>query len=124
MPKDDDDESMTALKQEIAAMHKPDFLLMGVVKAGTTSLYHYMNHHPQITGVEAKHLLPKTVRGNITNVLKVRRKNKKKRKDQNQQKQDGNQEEKYQEQRVMDLYPNQDPLMEENMKWINHDPKR
>lgn len=29
-------------------MRRPDFLIVGAAKAGTTSLYHYLNHHPDI----------------------------------------------------------------------------
>lgn len=34
----------------------PDFLLIGVQKGGTTSLYHYLAQHPDVLGVGAKEL--------------------------------------------------------------------
>lgn len=34
----------------------PDFLLIGVQKGGTTSLYHYLAQHPDVMGVGAKEL--------------------------------------------------------------------
>lgn len=34
----------------------PDFLLVGVQKGGTTSLYHYLAQHPDVFGVGAKEL--------------------------------------------------------------------
>lgn len=40
------------IKQELYPLIKsrPDFLIIGAQKAGTTSLYHYLTQHPQIIG--------------------------------------------------------------------------
>ena len=32
----------------------PDFLIVGAQKAGTTSMFHYLNQHPQIIGAYNK----------------------------------------------------------------------
>src|SRR5215211_9390855 len=34
----------------------PNFLVIGAMKAGTTSLYHYLRHHPQVFMPEIKEL--------------------------------------------------------------------
>ena len=69
-----DDSINTSLQDEIAALQEPDFLLIGVVKSGSTSLYHYMAQHPQISGVESTYLLPQSVRINIQSIINQRRK--------------------------------------------------
>ena len=62
-----------SLQEEIAKLQEPDFLLIGVVKSGSTSLYHYMVQHPEITGVESTYLLPQSIRDNIDSILRGRR---------------------------------------------------
>jgi len=34
--------------------NKPDFLVVGAAKSGTTSLFHYLNQHPKIVGLQMK----------------------------------------------------------------------
>ena len=106
-PKTDDDAARTALKEEVSKLHRPDFLMIGVVKSGSTSLYHYLNHHPAITGVVAEYLLPAAVRRNISNILLFQRKSRfLRRKGERPQS-------------VVDSYPDQDPEIEGNLKGIN-----
>lgn len=61
------------LHQQISQLHKPDFLLIGVVKSGSTSLYHYLLQHPQITGVEQKYIVPQNIRTNILKIINLRK---------------------------------------------------
>eukprot|EP01084_Bolivina_argentea_P122749 217524_1 len=67
------DPSDAQLQQDVADLHEPDFLLIGVVKSGSTSLYHYLVQHPQISGVESTYLLPDSMRTQITGIIKQRR---------------------------------------------------
>src|SRR3954447_530769 len=34
----------------------PNFVIIGTMKGGTTSLYHYLRHHPQVFMTETKEL--------------------------------------------------------------------
>ena len=61
-----------SLQQQISQLEEPDFILIGVVKSGSTSLYHYMVQHPQITGVESEYLLPESVRDSISKIMRDR----------------------------------------------------
>ncbi|HEX6283884.1 MAG TPA: sulfotransferase domain-containing protein, partial [Pyrinomonadaceae bacterium] len=45
---------MTMLKTSATAGRLPNFLLIGAMKAGTTSLYHYLQGHPQVFVPEYK----------------------------------------------------------------------
>ena len=38
------------------APRRPDFVVIGAMKAGTTSLYHYLRDHPQIFMPKVKEL--------------------------------------------------------------------
>eukprot|EP01083_Nonionella_stella_P220097 787809_1 len=67
------DKYSISLQDEVSKLHEPDYLLIGVVKSGSTSLYHYMVQHPEITGVESKFLLPESMRNKISNIIKLRR---------------------------------------------------
>jgi len=73
---DNTDSSNLSLQDEIAKLKEPDFLLIGVVKSGSTSLYHYIMQHPEISGVESEYLLPEAMRNKITNIINLRRKGK------------------------------------------------
>ena len=72
----DNTPSPITLEEEIAKLHEPDFLLIGVVKSGSTSLYHYMVQHPEISGVESEYLLPQDMRKQISNIIQLRHRGK------------------------------------------------
>ena len=76
----------------VTNFHHPDFLLIGTVKSGSTSFYHYLTQHPQIQGVVKKYLLSESIRTELKRIrtdkiaeakAKAKQSNKNKNKNQN-----------------------------------------